>query len=156
MSTLLSLKQFLQCQDDDMKSKILVNSSFWLMTWTLSFVMADELRRDPFQAPESMKYQQELGNGTPVGESIFRLNPSAPFPRLKLRGVVYLKDSETIKALIEVGPSNSSRIHMVKVGDKVNYDQSDPSLVFDVSNIDGQKVIINVGNYGKETTLIVR
>jgi hypothetical protein len=68
-------------------------------------------------------------------------------PPLKLRGIVKPGDQSTVVALLEVG-GGSKQIHMVKIGDEIAFDRSDPSLVFKIREINRLSVIVEVGTLG--------
>jgi hypothetical protein len=68
-------------------------------------------------------------------------------PPLKLRGIVKPGDQSTVVALLEVG-GTSKQIHMVKIGDEIAFDRSDPSLVFKIREINRLSVIVEVGTLG--------
>ena len=112
-----------------------------------------EINRDPFAPTEQILSSVVSSYSNDDRPAFVSSGALTRLPPLKLRGIVKPGDQSTVVALLEVGGSGK-QIHMVKIGDEIAFDRSDPSLVFKIREIDRLSVIVEVGTLGD--VIIVR
>lgn len=112
-----------------------------------------ETIRDPFAPTEQILSSMVSPYSGDSDSTFVSSGVLTRLPPLKLRGIVKPGDQSTVVALLEVGGAGK-QIHMVKIGDEIAFDRSDPTLVFKIREIDRLSVIVEVGTLGD--VIIVR
>lgn len=108
--------------------------------------------RDPFNATNNAGgingMQNRFGNSTFLPDA-----DKQKIPSLKLKGVINpnQKANGDLLALLQV---NKKDVYMVKVGDEISYDPSNPTAAIKIMSITRLSVQVQVGNLGN--ILIVR
>ncbi|NOG58903.1 MAG: hypothetical protein HND53_00240 [Proteobacteria bacterium] len=107
--------------------------------------------RDPFNLSDKMGMQTPGGSVGPT--SFLPSFDQKKIPKLKLKGVIN-PDANSPKELLALLEVNSKEVYMVRVGDELSYDPTNPSAAMKIVTISRLSVTVQVGSLGN--VLIVR
>lgn len=105
--------------------------------------------RDPF-SPSRLMYEQ-AGTMSNIDMDVFGFRPSADdadikIPKMRLRGFITPEGSQEQLALLEIGGNG---VFMVRVGDEINIDPTQPANAIRISEISRLSVTIETGTLGR-------
>jgi hypothetical protein len=99
--------------------------------------------RDPFTATTKMTKQLSITHGVNTNFQTSTLIQT--LPKLSLRGIiVQAKDSSPL-ALLDI---TGNGVHMVRIGDEISFNASDPKQVLKIQSITRLSVTVEVGTLG--------
>ena len=121
------------------------DESLWMNTGAEAFF--DGLR-DPFTATVDIVNAAKR-NGQPGTEQgrFFGSGTGSleKLPKLKLRGIILASENSSPLALLEIA---GNEVHMVRVGDEISFNSSDPNQVLKVKSISRLNIVVEVGSLG--------
>ncbi|OUR72244.1 hypothetical protein A9Q78_07360 [Methylophaga sp. 41_12_T18] len=121
------------------------DESQWINTGAEAFF--DGLR-DPFTATVDIVNAAKRSGQSGAEEGRFFGSSSGSLeklPKLKLRGIILAAENSSPLALLEIA---GSEVHMVRVGDEISFNSSDPNQVLKVKSISRLNIVVEVGSLG--------
>lgn len=110
--------------------------------------------RDPFSEPQTLKERGESKGINELisnfGKGFRRTAEDIEVPELLFKGYVDRGEGLPPMALIQI---SGKRVHMVKVGDEINIDPSNPRHAIRITNISRLSITVEAGRLGQMKVL---